>query len=322
MPPRKHGFTLIELLVVVAIIALLISVLLPALSSARQEGQRVKCLANLAEQGKFASMNAVDDSESRMHTPHEISGSFWVAPGDFDWGGGNGAHQWFRSGPAGEAMVPFKGAQGRFMNRLAFGPVVTGTEDFGLFRCPGHENMVETVDYGAPSPLYLDSVFTATGNSYQGDLWNIAEKDQGPGGAASQARKEVRFRFGAYKRPQNLFPDASRALLFWETRFMQAMTNTVEIGFGGASGTGTQFGTFPVSVRGSHGKIGKFNVVLADSHAATITCNKEGSMYKPTDFQGTSRHWQNHWRSNDWRYDNFPAPKIRSNTDGPGSPAP
>ena len=58
---RRPGFTLIELLVVVAIIALLVSILIPSLQHARELGRRALCMSNLHHIGLAMQMYANDN---------------------------------------------------------------------------------------------------------------------------------------------------------------------------------------------------------------------------------------------------------------------
>ncbi len=62
----RHGFTLVELLVVISIIALLISLLLPALSQARLQAKAVTCLSNQRQCGLGLSAYASDAREQIM----------------------------------------------------------------------------------------------------------------------------------------------------------------------------------------------------------------------------------------------------------------
>lgn len=105
---RHEAFTLVELLVVIGIIALLISILLPALNRARESAMQISCANNLRQIGQATLMYVGDNNN-------------WCIPL-----GVNGISPYFQdvqwSGPVGMGvLLPYLGGQGR------------------VFYCPGIE---------------------------------------------------------------------------------------------------------------------------------------------------------------------------------------
>jgi len=76
-PKSVEGFTLIELLIVIAIIALLMAILLPALGRAREQGKRAVCL-NHIKQLQIAWTMYCDENEEKI--PVGDVGYSWSFP--------------------------------------------------------------------------------------------------------------------------------------------------------------------------------------------------------------------------------------------------
>ncbi len=85
----RRGFTLIELLVVMAIIATLISILLPALAGARESGNVASCTSNLRSIGGAAGMYLQDDDRDTLpwHLGSPYNGIFAFYYSEFVYGG-------------------------------------------------------------------------------------------------------------------------------------------------------------------------------------------------------------------------------------------
>lgn len=137
---NKNKFTLIELLVVIAIIAILASILLPALSKAREQGRRIACASTENQLGKAFSFYVSDYD------------GYLPAYRDY----GSPEKSWHKGTPERGFLAEYLGLNDIYAS-IGFIGINGGEMRRSKFACPSHEappSGVTHYSYGYSSSIY------------------------------------------------------------------------------------------------------------------------------------------------------------------------
>ena len=157
-PQSRSAFTLIELLVVIAIIAVLASLLLPAVARTKSQASRVQCLSQMRQIG-LATMMYADDHDGELPRSSHSAMAF----GQLPWG---------------YALVPY------LLGKEYTRPDALWTNLFDtLYHCPKERRQTNEWSYG--KSVYPELSAQETG----GPTWSRVERMPSPVATVLYAEK-------------------------------------------------------------------------------------------------------------------------------------
>ncbi len=272
---EKNGFTLVELLVVIGIVALLISILLPALNRARQAANIVVCMSNLRQIGMAATMHQVEHrgyfplagtvfSQSGYATPADVNDTSRVRYTYFI------DANYERVAPLPAALMRYLGAPSvRLDSQANLQADMNNTGLAKVFSCPAQE----TVPQGHfIETSYGWSYFPTAYSSYSCNEAILGYHWQAPNlrlaGRVSAIREPSHVFFMADALPRQEFGDS--LFVIWNSTAPATLYGSY---LGATGGDNTSFDFF------RHRK--RMNVVFLDGHAESVemTAGGMGAVY-------------------------------------------
>jgi prepilin-type N-terminal cleavage/methylation domain-containing protein/prepilin-type processing-associated H-X9-DG protein len=306
---RRRAFTLIELLVVIAIITLLMSILLPSVSRAREQSRSAVCLSNMHQIGILLQQYANDDPGSHAMPIHILmiraTGHDWLPAGanPFTWGGRDGQQSIpvpTSSGPVDVWLTddargwrppgldtPVYGAQSRPLNRYYLGTGFTDRDrrDMPLFRCPSDTGAAHTVCNSLPPERKDTPCYDLFGNSFRANLYSFMS-DQGA------------LSLSPWGHARDAVPQPGRIVLFADAPLYDL------------------FAPHP-QLRDWHGRLGSGNAAFADGSARTTLAKLNPPVDEPTavamrlKVHACDINYELLRQGPSWRLDVWPLPAAR-----------